>query len=746
MMQRRHLIQGAGLFALGGLRVPAVFGATPEAAAGSSYEWATVPFGAGGFIDGFVFHPRERGLLYARTDIGGAYRFDPAAKSWVPLLDHLSRADADLMGVLSLAVDPNDANRLYAACGLYLPEWARNGALLASNDRGATWQVTELGIKLGGNAAGRGTGERLQVDPNQGEVLLLGTSQDGLMKSTDRARSFRRTAFEGRHVSLVLFDPRDGKPGSPSRTVYVGCHDKPGLYVSRDGAESFAREEGTPAQVPQRAVFGPDGTLYLTFAAGDAGSYATNPGNAKTGGVWKREPGGRWTEITPVKPTSAAGFGYSGLDVDARTPGRLVVSTIERWGEGDDIFVSDDHGAHWKPLGPRSQHEARPYPWLVKFMQGQDRMGHWIADLKLDPFDSERAIYGTGYGLWITHNLGAAAAKGGTVNWEFTVGNFEETATLDIKSPSGGATLLAAMADVGGAAWDDMAKTPRTGLFTPTSETNRSVDFAQLNPGIVARTSDSARTGGYWSADGSASWRPFGPSPRRTRSDKGEFLGAGVIAVSAKGGFFVWAPDKQPALWSQDHGKTWAPVQGWPDSNDATLLPVADRTVEGAFYVHDRANGRVLVSADGGQSFQTVVADLPKVASWQSAQLVCAPGAARDLWLVLPDALLHLPAAGEPAKTIKPVAEPWMIALGKGAPGAPYHSLYVWGRVAAGSGAPVEGLFRSDDGGASFRRINDDRHRYGWLSSMAGDPLEHGVVYLAPHGRGIVVGRPGTGA
>ena len=63
------------------------------------YSWNTVPFGAGGFVDGFVFHPRQPGLLYARTDIGGAYRFEPKTQSWTPLMDHLGKADGDLMGV-----------------------------------------------------------------------------------------------------------------------------------------------------------------------------------------------------------------------------------------------------------------------------------------------------------------------------------------------------------------------------------------------------------------------------------------------------------------------------------------------------------------------------------------------------------------------------------------------------------------------------------------------------------------------
>ena len=100
--------------------------------------------------------------------------------------------------------------------------------------------------------------------------------------------------------------------------------------------------------------------------------------------------------------------------------------------------------------------------------------------------------------------------------------------------------------------------------------------------------------------------------------------------------------------------------------------------------------------------------------------------------------LLHLPGPDRPAKTMAGVAEAWLIALGKGAPDAPYHSLYVWGSLAVGG----EGLFRSDDVGLSFRRVDDARHRYGRLLSLAADPLEHGTVYLAPHGRGVVVGRP----
>ncbi|SEL37575.1 hypothetical protein SAMN05216359_10886 [Roseateles sp. YR242] len=720
----------------------------PVRAAHADYTWASLPFGGGGFIDGFLFHPREQGLLYCRTDIGGAYRYDGTARRWLPLLDHLTKPQADLMGVLSLAVDPQDANRLYAACGLYLDAASRDGALLASTDRGATWTIHELGIKIGGNSPGRGSGERLQVDPWHGDTLLLGSSQDGLLRSSDRGRSFQRLPFSPRHVSLVLFDAASGRKGQATRRVYVGSHDQPGLHVSDDGGGSFRRVTETPAQAPQHAAFGPDGVLYVAFAVGD-GRHVANPSYATTGSVWKRDTQGRWTDITPVRPGSGArGFGYAGVDADHQRPGRLIVSTFERWADGDDLFLSEDGGRTWAAVGARSTHDLSTHPWLANYKgntRRPDPMGHWLADVKLDPFNGHRAVYGTGYGLWMTDRLDLATrpASDARVPWRFEVAGIEETATLEIKSPSGGATLLAAMGDVSGAAWEQLDQPPAAGLFAPSNETNRSVDFAQLAPAILARTSDHCATGGYVSVDGGASWKAFGPSPRQARTAQGQRAPTGIVAVSASGGFLVWAPERQAALWSRDKGRTWAPSTGWPASPSPQLWPVADRTVEGVFYLHDRSAGTVLASLDGGASFAPVITGLPVVNDADFAQLVVAPGRARDLWLALPDGLLHFPGVDEPMQRLPLVAQAWMLALGKAAPGASTHALYLWGQVSPAEGAPAqEGLFRSDDAGQRFVRIDDPQHRYGRLLSMAADPLKHGVVFLAPHGRGVVVGRP----
>ena len=716
------------------------------AATASPYNWRTVPWGGGGYVDGLVYHPKVKDLLYARTDVGGANRYDFATRQWIPLLDGLSHADLDMIGVLSLALDPNDANKVYLACGLYLGEWAHNAALLRSDDQGKSWSKTDLPFKLGGNADGRGTGERLQVDPNEGNILFLGSNQNGLWKSADGTKSFARIgSFPRSNVTLVLFDPKSGTKGAPSQTIYVGSGEGDGgLYVSRDGGVNFDLVRGAPAQTPQHAVIGPDGFLYVAFAAGDGKSKnELNPSNVANGGVWKMElKTGEWRQITPVRPGGNGGtFGYSGIDVDPAHPGTIVASTIDRWWpEPDEIFLSRDGGAHWLALTSVSHHDTSRFPWLQRDGQvtdaSRDRMGSWTSDVKINPFNPDEMIYGTGGGLWVTRNL-TAAGSGQPVKFDFADDNLEETAIIAMVSPPKGAVLLAAMGDVAGGGWDDLTKSPAaSGLFSP-NESHRSVDVAWLNPAVVVRSADN-KPYGFYSEDGGQHWTAFPSAPPYAPQDaKGNWRTMGPVAVSAGGTSMVWSIPHDKAYFSFDKGRSWTASAGWPQDPDATLIPIADKAVNGVFYVHDRAGGQILVSADGGKTFASVIKGIPPVGGWQGVELAVAPGRLRDLWLAGPFGLLHSAEASAPLAGVKGVDEAWHIGFGKAAPGQSYPAVFLSGKING-----VTGIWRSDDEGKSWVRLNDDTHRFGDGSILTGDPTEYGVVYVARGAGGIVVGRP----
>ena len=55
--------------------------------AATGTRWQSVKYGGSGYVPGLVFHPTSPNVLYARTDMGGVYRWDEAAATWTPITD-----------------------------------------------------------------------------------------------------------------------------------------------------------------------------------------------------------------------------------------------------------------------------------------------------------------------------------------------------------------------------------------------------------------------------------------------------------------------------------------------------------------------------------------------------------------------------------------------------------------------------------------------------------------------------------
>ncbi len=735
-------------------------GAPSSAAAeplAEDYAWQNAQIAGGGFVPSIVFNRSEPDLAYARTDIGGAYRWNEQGQEWIPLLDHVGWDDWGYSGVASIATDPVDPDRVYAAVGSYTNDWdPNNGAILRSSDRGETWQTTELPFKVGGNMPGRGMGERLAVDPNDNDVLYFGApSGNGLWRSTDAGVTWQEvTAFPNPGdyaidpsdstgylsdligVVWVTFDPRGGSPGSPTQTLYAGVADlEQSIYRSTDGGASWEPVPGAPTGfLPHKGVLDEEtGDLYVT-TSNDPGPY-----DGTDGEVWSLDTAtGAWTDISPVPSGSDRYFGFSGLTVDRSNPGTLMVTGYSSWWPDTQIFRSTDGGATWTRAWEFTSYPNRDnrfdldvssVPWLDNGTTPQPpeenpKLGWMTEGLEIDPFDPDRMMYGTGATLYGTTNL-TNWDSDQTITIEPMVSGLEETAVNDLAAPPGGVELLSGLGDIGGFRHADVDQVPATSF--PTFGTTTSLDFAESSPGTVVRVGNhvgdgTAPTIGF-STDGGANWfqgtRPV------------ESANGGTVAAAADGSSFVWAPSGTAVYRTEGFGQSWTRSQGIPQGARVE----ADRADPDLFYGFHQ--GTFYVSTDGGATFTASPATgLPS----GEARFGAVAGTRGDVWLAGGTGLWHSTDAGRTFTRVTGVQAD-TIGFGAAAPGADYPALYSSGVVDG-----VRGIYRSVDAGETWERINDDEHQWAWTgAAITGDPDVYGRVYVSTNGRGVIYGEPSGG-
>jgi hypothetical protein len=84
-----------------------------------AYIWKNAVVNCGGFVPGIIFNETEPNLIYARTDVGGCYRWQEDSQTWKQLLDWVGRNKWGYYYVVSMATDPVEPNRVYA----YTIDW-----------------------------------------------------------------------------------------------------------------------------------------------------------------------------------------------------------------------------------------------------------------------------------------------------------------------------------------------------------------------------------------------------------------------------------------------------------------------------------------------------------------------------------------------------------------------------------------------------------------------------------------------
>lgn len=730
-------------------------GGEPPARATS---WKNAKFGGGGYVTGLVFHPTSANLLYARTDIGGAYRWNPATSAWTPITDGLGfgAAESRFHGIESIAVDPNDDRLLYMATGMYAFEG--NGRLYISSDRGDHWIHVGLPFAVGGNNPGRAIGERLAVDPNQPSTLFYGSRTAGLWKSADSGRTWTQVTSlssvtmdqaqidaaggSAVGVGVVVHDTGTRGSGSATATLYAAIApdyvDAAGLasslYRSTDGGASWTAVP-TPVSgyhIPH-IVRADDGRFYVVFTR-DAGPGAGGPGRLY------RFDGSQWTLLKSVDPNGGTDFGLGGVSVHGSGAStRIALGVSNSWGNwsGQQIVqLSDDAGQTWREI------EAT--------MPGEIASG-WVDDVEIDPSDSDHILHVHGGGIVETHDASAARPT-----WNGTVEGIEETAVLGVVTPPAGAPylLVNSSGDVGAWVHTDLTAAPTLTPGTGWSNGN-AADLAWSDPLYIAGGGVVNSTGagtGYWSGDGGRTRFASLPAGAATETSS-----ESSIAVTARHRA-VWAPANAVPSYTTDNGASWVATNlpaldsvGW--SRGYRL--VADRRNPNKVYAYDSGGawwasaGKVYVSTDGGHSFTlsagSVAAGLAPNGWWATSMAV-NPRAEGDLWLADGNAVYHSTDSGASWTRLGQFASvvgsnPWpdlqgatAVALGKAKAGAPYSAaVYVVGTIDG-----VWGVYRSDDAGATWTRFNDDAHQFGGIGVIAADHGIYGRIYVSGTGRGLL--------
>jgi photosystem II stability/assembly factor-like uncharacterized protein len=203
--------------------------------------WEPCGWGGGGFYYAAAFHPAHDGVIYLAGDVGGVYRSSDHGQNWTMINNGLVD-----YGVFTLAVDRKNSDIVYAAT---------EGGLCKSTDDGAHWRL----LPKTGPGELHITGEKgksihcIAVGPANGDIVYAGTPAGKVYKSTDGGETWavsyeKSGSQESRDALTMRFGQVNGD--------YFGGFWSP-LAFSKDFAAeqcsgfgfSFKAEGATPRDV-----------------------------------------------------------------------------------------------------------------------------------------------------------------------------------------------------------------------------------------------------------------------------------------------------------------------------------------------------------------------------------------------------------------------------------------------------------------------------------------------------------------
>jgi len=710
MTKRFAYLLFAGLMAV----MPAGWQATAEGYTDltGQYEWKPLKIGGGGWNVGMWIHPTEPNLVYCRSDVGGAYRWQPAVGEWKNVVTTNSMPMpaggyyGNYEGVDSIVGAPSDPNIAYMA-------FKRN--VYKSANRGDTWVKTSttLDVNMQPNGEGRHEGERLGVDPANPDVVYYASVNQGLWVTTNGGGIWSQVSTgqipiggANHGVNTVVFDPNSGTSGGRTLVIYVTVWQE-GVYCTSDAGANWSRINGTgPATTlrPKDAEIGPDGTYYAAYEDDRQ--------------IWKYSAG-TWTNITPEAQ------GWSDIAVDPFNSQRLFTTA----GGAGYFWRSLNQGASWTRINRSTSSDIT---WQNTYYLGSSWMS--IGEILFDPTVPNTMWFAEGFGMWRTSDL-----SDGTITWFSVSRGIEDTCSKDVLCPVSGKPVTAKMdINVHYHTNPDQYNAQQMAVIFSGAW---SLDDCGSNPLFIATISEmqNHNQSGY-STNGGQTWTRFAQFPADTL---GVPRGVGVSATDPNN--IIWFNGANNKVWyTTNRGNSWSgpaslgtPMSpGWGPGDEAVA---ADKVAGGTFYIYNwagDANAGLWRSTDGGATWSHVSTALPK---YRFPCLEATPGQAGHVWFcgnASGYGLYRSTNYGSSWTLVTGTNYAQAIGFGKADTGATYPTIYYAGKLNS-----VEGVWRSTDQAATWAKIcSYPLGIYSNTIAIDGDPNVFGKVYLALDGKGFAYG------
>ena len=680
------------------------------------WQWDNVNLQGMGFVTGIVAHPTASDVVYARTDVGGVFRWEEDTESWTPLMDGKGISQ----DVESVAIDPENEDLVYATVG----EREYN-TVYKSPDRGQTWEPLYLAVYVEGNGAWRHGGERLSV---LGDRMYYGSRRDGLWQSQDGGYYWRQI-----NITVVPVGTDGGQtftlmhPSQPT-TAYVGVQGS-GVYQTTDDGQTWHLLEGGP-EVRFRPVHGTiahDGTLYVTYADG--------PGENASGRVYKYGGAGTLQDVTPDQRTNQ---GFAGISV--RPDNSQEVLTFQwAFGPTEGIHRSTDGGANWSPLPFDTEGnvtEPAYYPsWTSYTNAGQ---------ILLDPTDRNRAWMTTGFAVYQSNNICQKSS-----DWVVENENLEEFVCLALKAPPAQPReLILGVADMVGMALSRFDEVPQKKFYPDAFGVISGIAYCETQPQHIAYVGSSqyGAVDPYTgiSRDGGLTWSPFPSVPAGAQN--------GNVAISSRDPeAMVWAPmsesnlglptDERTVLlhYTRDGGQTWYPSSGAPNRVESlrqywfgSESLVADPVDGSTFYLYDLGN--IYRSEDHGATW-SVVGTVP--VNYYKVVMKARPGVFGELYLTNKDddMLYRSSDAGASWEAIPSLLDGSNFAFGRAPNEERAYVLYAVGKV-----DNQLGIYWLDEAGGAWQAIDTEGLPLNKITTLEASKETYGRLFFGTGGRGFFAG------